>query len=262
MPLLSIITVCKNPGFSIVPTVESVLSQSFKNYEYIIIDASSSDGTGKYLKRLKKNNKISKLIIENDKGIYEAINKGIKISSGTYVGLIHAGDTYCKDIFKKLTPYLHLKKDIIYGAAYLTKKNLKTLIELEINSHLKLTQKNSIIHTSSFIKKSLYLKIGKYNQDFIIAGDFNFFKKALNKNYKFEQVTFPISNIEFGGISSKIKYIYISAIECAKIIFGSSLHFKKIYFIISYMILNFFYILKKKLLYKIYLFKKILIDRF
>ena len=57
MPLLSIITVCKNPGFSIVETVDSVLSQSFKDYEYIIVDSSSSDGTGEYLKNLHREKK-------------------------------------------------------------------------------------------------------------------------------------------------------------------------------------------------------------
>jgi glycosyltransferase involved in cell wall biosynthesis len=257
MPLLSIITVCKNPGFSIIETVESVLSQSFKNYEYIIIDASSSDGTGEYLKRLYKKNKIDNLVIEKDHGIYHAINKGIRISRGTYIGLIHAGDTYCENIFKLINPYLDSKKDIIYGSGYLTEGNLKTFIELPVNSHFELSKKNSIIHTSSFVKKNLYQEIGMYNTKFVIAGDFDFFKKALDKNYKFEQLMFPISNNKFGGISTKFRYISISAVECAKVIFGDNFTIKKIKYIINYIILSFFYILKKKLSHKIYLLKKL-----
>jgi hypothetical protein len=96
-----------------------------------------------------------------------------------------------------------------------------------------------------------------YNTKFVIAGDFDFFKKALDKNYKFEQLMFSISNIKFGGISTKFRYIQISAFECAKVIFGDDFTIKKIKYIINYIIKSFFYILKKKLSYKIYLLKKL-----
>ena len=258
MPLLSIITVCKNPGFSIVETVDSVLSQSFKDYEYIIVDSSSSDGTGEYLKILHREKKINKLIIERDKGIYQGINKGIGIAEGTYIGLIHAGDTYSKDVFKLLLPHFNSEEDIIYGSAYQINQNNISLIDLPKNSFKNLQQKNSIIHTSSFVKKNLYEQIGLYKEKFIIAGDFDFFKKALDKNFKFMQVPYAISNIKFGGISTKMSYIFISANECAQIIFGNNFYLKKFKYLFYYVFSSFGHLLKNKILNDIKLLKKLL----
>ena len=229
MPLLSIITVCKNPGISIVETVESVLSQSFKDYEYIVVDACSSDGTVEYLKSLLSKKKINKLIIEKDEGIYQAINKGIKMAKGTYIGLIHAGDTYSQDVFKLLLPYFNIKEDIIYGSAKQIDQNNSSLIILSKNSFKNLKKENSIVHTSSFVKKKLYKQVGLYEEKFVIAGDFDFFNKALEQKFKFTYVPFVISNIKFGGISTKMSYTFTSAKECAQVIFGADSRMKNLY---------------------------------
>jgi len=248
MPLLSIITVCKNPGFAITQTIESVLSQSFKNYEYIIVDSNSIDGTSNYLRRLYSDKRIDKLIIEQDDGIYQAINKGIMIAKGNYVGLIHAGDTYCKDIFKLLLPNLDDKNDVIYGPGFLKYNNYKKFIPLVFDSHKKLLKKNSILHPSTFVKKKLYQQLGLYNESFIIAGDFDFFNKAFKRGCKFNQVSFAVSNISFGGISSQPSYILISATECADIVFGINFSIKKYLFILKQVVLQFASICKIKIL--------------
>lgn len=257
MPLLSIITVCKNPGFSIVATVESVLSQSFKDYEYIVIDSCSSDGTVEYLKNLHSKKKINKLIIEKDKGIYQAINKGIRIAEGAYVGLVHAGDTYNQDVFRLLLPYFKNKEDIIYGSSNQIIQHNSFLIELSKNSFKNLKKKNSIVHTSSFVKKKLYNQVGLYEEKFVIAGDFDFFKKALEQKFKFTYVPFVISNIEFGGISTKIDYIFTSAKECAQVVFGSDFYLKKFIYFINYVFKSFIHLIKIKILLNIKLLKKI-----
>jgi glycosyltransferase involved in cell wall biosynthesis len=255
MPLLSIITVCKNPGFLITETVNSVLSQSFKNYEYIIVDSNSTDGTSNYLRRLSSEKKIDKLIIEQDDGIYQAINKGIKIAKGNYVGVIHAGDTYCKDIFKLLLPSLDDKNDIIYGSGFLKYYNLEKYIELAYDSHKKILKKNSILHPSTFIKKKLYQQLGSFNESFVIAGDFDFFNKAFKRGYKFKQLQLPFTNISFGGISSQLSYILISVTECADIIFGINFSIKKYLFILKQLVLQFINICKIKILLIVKFFK-------
>ena len=247
MPLLSIITVCKDPGFSIVETTQSVLSQQFRDYEYIVIDSLSSDGTSEYLQDLYRKKKIHKLIIEKDQGIYQAINKGIRIAKGSYVGLIHAGDTYCANIFQKLTPYLNIKADVLYGSAYIINEKNAYSINMNKNSHLGLKKKNSIIHTATFVKKSLHQKIGLYNEKFIIAGDFDFFKKALYKNFKFIQVPYKISNLKFGGISTRISYVTICTKECAEVVFGKNFSLKKLQYLIVYFFEAIIYLIIKKI---------------
>jgi len=257
MPLLSIITVCKNPGFAITQTIESVLSQSFKNYEYIIVDSNSTDGTSNYLRRLYSDKKIDKLIIEQDDGIYQAINKGIAIAKGNYVGVIHAGDTYCKDIFKLLSLSLDGKNEIVYGSAFLKYNNYKKYIELAYNSHTKILERNSIIHLSTFIKKKLFQQLGPYNESFVIAGDFDFFNKAFKRGCKFKQLFFAVTNISFGGISSQVSYILISATECSNIVFGINFSIKKYLFILKEVVLQFMSIYKIKILFIIKFLKNL-----
>jgi glycosyltransferase involved in cell wall biosynthesis len=257
MPLLSIITVCKNPSFAITQTIESVLSQSFKNYEYIIVDSNSTDGTSNYLRRLYSDKKIDKLIIEQDDGIYQAINKGIAIAKGNYVGVIHAGDTYCKDIFKLLSPSLDGKNQIVYGSAFLKYNNYKKYIELDYNSHTKILERNSIIHLSTFIKKKLFQQLGPYNESFVIAGDFDFFNKAFKRGFKFKQLFFAVTNISFGGISSQVSYILISATECSNIVFGINFSIKKYLFILKEVVLQFMSINKIKILFIIKFLKNL-----
>ena len=92
--LLSIITVVKNDVNNIESTIKSILSQKYKNIQYIIIDGKSTDGTVSLIKSYKR--KIDKIIIAKDNGIYDAMNKGIKIASGKYIGFCNSGDVLKK----------------------------------------------------------------------------------------------------------------------------------------------------------------------
>ena len=88
----SIITVVLNAREDLANTIQSLKEQSFKKFEYIVIDGNSTDGSKELIERNK--DFISKYLIENDNGIYDAMNKGLKISKGKYVGFINAGDKY------------------------------------------------------------------------------------------------------------------------------------------------------------------------
>ena len=181
MPLISIITVCKNPGQALVDTVESVTNQVFKDIQYIIVDSQSNDGTQKYIQNLKKRNLIDQYIIEKDEGIYDGINKGIKLARGKFIGIIHAGDTYKKDIFLKLLKHFKSKADVIYGLCELDFISFSKIIKLNKNSYKDLKNKMSIMHPSTFINRTLYNKIGLYNKKFKISGDFDFFHRSVKK---------------------------------------------------------------------------------
>ena len=118
----SIITVVLNAREDLANTIQSLKEQSFKKFEYIVIDGNSTDGS----KELIEKNKdfISKYLIENDNGIYDAMNKGLKISKGKYVGFINAGDKYTPNALNIIHKYLKSNNevDFIFGTV---KKNIK-----------------------------------------------------------------------------------------------------------------------------------------
>ena len=217
VPLLTILTVTKNPGYEVIKTVNSVLSQSFKDYEYLIVDANSTDGTYEYLKKLKKEKKINKLILQKSKGIYEAINQGINASKGKYIGIIHAADSYAKEIFFKLNKSFSNKNDILFGSGKLSFNFFNTNIHIKSNAYKQLDKSMSLLHPSTFVKKEIYKKLNFYEEGFKIAADFHFFKKALNNNYKFFNTKLEITDIKFGGISAQLKNSVIIAQELAAI---------------------------------------------
>ena len=112
---LSIITVVKNSKINIEKTIKSVLEQDYKNLEYIIIDGNSDDGTLEILNRYK--DKISLIISEKDQGIWDAMNKGIKLAKGNIIGFLNSGDIYYPDALHTVNRYF-LSKDIdfIFGS--------------------------------------------------------------------------------------------------------------------------------------------------
>ena len=241
MPLFSIITICKNPSYEIIKTINSVIQQSFKDYEYIIIDGKSTDGTSEYLENLKKKKIIDKIFIEKDDGIYHAINKALSIAKGDYVGLVHAGDTYEKDVFLELAPYMDGINDVIYGSGYISNNFSKTFIPIKNDAHKKLDKRMSILHPSTFIKRSVYNKLNYYSTDYKIAGDFDFLNKTYNKEFIFKHVNFSFSTMLFGGISSQLKHIPLMAKETGNILYGPKAGIIKYYYILYYMIKHFLY---------------------
>ena len=177
---ISIITVCLNSKKSIEKTIKSIISQDNVDYEFIIIDGGSTDNTLKIIDKYKK--WISKIVSEKDLGIYDAINKGIKISSGEIISLIHSDDYLCNNLvlsnvvsnFQK-----NLKLDCLIGTTLIVKSNSTKVIRKYSAKFFKkwmLYLGFSPPHPSSFFKKKIYDKYGLYNISYKIAGDFDFFE--------------------------------------------------------------------------------------
>lgn len=199
--LISIITIVRNGVHDIEETIKSVLSQKKVNLEYIIIDGKSTDGTLEIIEKYKNN--ITIIVSEPDNGIYDAINKGIKLATGELIGLIHCGDRYENDIlqlcYKK---YLAGKSDIFYGNINI----LDTTDGLELQhtekaNHLLLANKMSIFHPATFISRACYNKNGLYNENYKIAADYEFFLRNFQNGVSFKY--FPISLVTYrsGGVS-------------------------------------------------------------
>jgi len=117
----TIITVVKNNVFEIEKTINSLKNQKFKNFEHIIVDANSRDGTSEIIQR-KINSKI-KHYREKDSGIYDAINKGIKYSKGDYIGLLHAGDFFSSNYVLSLINKVSKNNDILIRLPWKYKYN-------------------------------------------------------------------------------------------------------------------------------------------
>lgn len=220
---ISIITVCFNSEETIEKTLRSVLEQDYKNKEYIIIDGLSTDTTNSIINRYR--NKIDYVISEADKGIYDAINKGISISTGEVICILHSNDIFSNNqtlsnVYKYF--YNNQNLNILLGAACYKKDFNKKLISRNYSVKFfkpwMLRFGLSPPHPSSFIKKKIYQKYGFYDSSYVIAGDFDIFTRFLFKN----NLSYQISHECFvfmqpGGLSNRgIKSFYISTIEILK----------------------------------------------
>ena len=120
---ITVVTVCLNAEKTIQNTIESVLNQTYQDIEYIIMDGKSTDKTVEIVEKYKNDSKIN-FISEKDNGLYKAMNKATKISSGEYIVFLNSGDTFCDNtVIADLVPYLHA--DIVYGNAIRIYKNQK-----------------------------------------------------------------------------------------------------------------------------------------
>ncbi len=178
MPKLTIITVCLNIADSIERTLESIVSQSFQDFEWIVVDGGSTDGTTSIVNKYKE--RIDYYISEEDEGPYDAMNKGISRSKSNYIYFLNGGDyIYSEKTLEKIFTR-NLYGDIIYGDIVdLSKTNGNPLFKMPEKITKKFHFKKTIPHQSTLIKKSLFEKIGNYEKKYKIAADYDFTMKAI-----------------------------------------------------------------------------------
>lgn len=200
-PLFSIITVCKNSEKTISRTIESVLNQTYKDFEYIIVDGLSTDNTINIITSYKDPR--IKLISEHDTGIYNAMNKGIKKSVGKLIGIINSDDFYEKHALETIVKYYNssYKYQVMYGALRIFYNNglEKSIVLNNINS----INEQSIMHPSSFVSRTIYNDIKTYDEKYISSSDYDFFVFLSQKNYvHFVCIDCVLANFTEGGMSS------------------------------------------------------------
>jgi len=202
--LISIITVVKDGEDTIEKCINSVLNQNYKNIEYIIIDGNSSDNTMSIINKYK--GKISLVLSENDKGIWDAMNKGIKLAKGEIIGFLNCDDFYYENSFKTVNNYFNnFDIDFLFG----TVKKYKIIHGFNPN----IIKWSFGFYTSHsvgfFIKTKEHKKVGFYNSNYLSA-DLDFFYKMIT-NFNLKGLPTKKNEIlgEFkkGGFSSKINYI-------------------------------------------------------
>lgn len=205
---LSILTVVKNDKKKLLISLNSVLSQSLKNFEYIIYDGMSCDGT-KYIiaKYLNKN---VKYICKRDKNYYEGLNYAIKNATGDYIGILNAGDKYFDSnvlvkIYKKI---LVTKCDLLFGnLVYFNKKNYSTRVWSFPVKALNPLTALKIASPTLFIKRKIALS-NPYNTKYNISSDTDFNLKISKKNLNYIYLDQFIILMKIGGLSTNPKFFF------------------------------------------------------
>lgn len=202
---VSIVTPCFNSEKTIRDTIEHVLNQTYKNIEYIIVDGGSTDSTMSIVKEYEPLfHGRMKWVSEKDKGIYNAMNKGIKMSTGQLIGITNSDDYYELDAVENaVNAITDDKHQVIYGYVNIIKKNRKYCIATE--SHIRL--KNAMIpHPSCFIMRRTYQKYGLYLEWYKVSADYELMLRLYKNKVQFTQIKKVLSNCRFGGVSCNHKY--------------------------------------------------------
>ncbi len=200
---LSIITINYNDAPGLRKTIESVLGQSArKEFEYIVVDGGSSDGSKAVLEEFST--MIDKWISEPDKGIYNAMNKGVSMASGEYLQFLNSGDTLHGDSIREVLPALH-GSDIVTGRMMFN--NTGNLSVTGVDLTLKFFIDNSLPHDAAFIRSSL-LREYPYDEGLRIVSDWKFFVETIimnNASYKW--IDTVVTEFDCNGISSKNRHL-------------------------------------------------------
>lgn len=201
MQKVSVITINFNNAIGLEKTIKSVINQSCHDYEYLIIDGGSTDGSLEVVKEYKS--KINFWQSEPDQGIYNAMNIGTKKATGEYCIFLNSGDVFFNS--QVLTRFVEsgFHADIIYGnCAYTSKAGLRVQkFPFPLTFYWLYTE--YLCHPATFIKRQLFEKIGYYNEGLKIVSDWEFFLLAIGKyNSSSFHLDITIAIIEKGGVSS------------------------------------------------------------
>ncbi|NGY37447.1 glycosyltransferase [Flavobacterium sp. XN-5] len=201
---LSIITINFNNLEGLKKTLTSVVNQTWQEFEYIIIDGGSTDGSVAYVE--SKSKQIDYWVSEPDKGIYNAMNKGIAKASGEYLLFLNSGDhLYDLEVLEKNIEFIN-EYDLVSFDLQIA--NNKTSQIFRFPEEIRFVDMYdgsfcSVLHPATFIKKELFNKVGLYDEKYKIVSDWKFFILALFKyNCSYKKINATLSCFYLGGISS------------------------------------------------------------
>jgi glycosyltransferase involved in cell wall biosynthesis len=199
---LSIITVNYNNAEGLERTIQSVQSQTWKDYEHIIIDAASTDGSVEIIHKYSAG--IAKWISEPDRGIYDGMNKGIDLSYGEYCIFLNSGDVFYNSLILERVSSMLSGEDFLYGDVELVYNNSNKKIKYYPDKFLlNYLSFEMICHQVIFFKSSSLLELGKYSENFKFCSDYEILLKFLLKfNSSYSKIPFTIASYKMDGIST------------------------------------------------------------
>jgi glycosyltransferase involved in cell wall biosynthesis len=199
LPLISVVTIVRNGEASIDRAIRSVLSQTYPNVEYIVVDGGSTDRTLDILRGY--GDRISYWKSEKDSGISDAFNKGIGLASGEIVGILNADDWYEADALEKVaSSYLEDPgAGVIYG--WMNYWRGDELSDVYRSDHSFLDRRMSISHPASFVAKRVYDEHGVFDLSYKYAMDYELILRFFRAGVKFVRIEKILSNMSSGGAS-------------------------------------------------------------
>lgn len=206
--LLSIITINYNNANGLLKTIDSVLSQTFNDFEFIIIDGGSKDESQLIIEQ--HNSHINYWVSEPDLGVYNAMNKGLKVAKGDFVLFLNSGDflhdkNVLIDVFSTVKP----KDDLIYGDVLLRNSKLNSE-RVQVHPEVlpfSYFYKQTICQQACFIKRTLFETIFYFNEDYKISSDWEFFIYAIYiQKVNYRKIDLIISVYDMEGISSTSEF--------------------------------------------------------
>jgi len=203
MHSFSIIIVSYNTKKNFIKTLNSIKKQTYKKYEIIIIDGLSTDGTADLIR--KNIDKKIRFLIERDSGIYDAMNKGIKKIKNDWTLFLNSGDIFEDNhVLKKVNNNINKKDDIVFGNTIINNRGLFYINLSKFFNNL--TLQMPFCHQSVFTRTEL-LKKNKFDLDYKICSDFDFYVKLYKKKINFKKLKINISIIASGGLSDSSRFM-------------------------------------------------------
>lgn len=203
---VSIITVCYNSEKTIEDTIKSVKMQTYSNIEYIVIDGNSTDKTNEIVNKYK--DLVSIHVSEPDKGLYDAMNKGISLATGDVVGILNSDDVFASasSLEELINGFNFSKIDAVFSdLIYVEENNLTKITRLYSSKVFK----KSLIrfgimlpHPTFYVKRNIYTKYGTYKIDYRVAADFELITRFISNDIKINRVNSITVKMREGGISS------------------------------------------------------------
>ena len=221
MKTFSIITVCRNEEGAIRETFESIVAQKHKDFEWIVIDGASTDGTLEILNEYRSS--IRHLVSEPDGGIYNAMNKGAAIAAGEYLIFMNGGDRFADSdalLFAEQSP----RAQMLYGDVYLGDQSgdVETYPDVVESGYM---LRKMIPHQATFYQRATFEAVGGYDESFKIAADYDLYARLFEiERISHHHIPHPIVIFNMGGISNQIESRQLRKRENHRI---RKLYFKK-----------------------------------
>ena len=203
---ISIITITFNSAKTIQRALDSVQSQTYKDIEHIIVDGASTDGTKELIETYAKAHKNVRWISEKDKGIYDALNKGIRLATGDIIGFLHSDDVfYSPDSIGQIAAAFEDEQvDVVYGDLQYC-KGPKVVRRWKSNDFNPCALKYGWMppHPTVYVRREVYQQVGEYDEWFRISADYDMMLRIFTAGYKSKYIPEVLVSMESGGASNK-----------------------------------------------------------
>jgi glycosyltransferase involved in cell wall biosynthesis len=200
-PLVSVVTVCLNSEKHIAECIRSVLDQTYDNIEYIIVDGGSGDRTLEIVRDHEEN--IAYWVSEPDRGIYDAMNKGVGLARGQLVGIINSDDSYFPYTVEEVVEasLQHPEADVFHGDMHVTGEEGRLKV-VALGSTEDMVQRMKVLHPACFVRRSVYDRYLYRTEEFPMAADCDLFRRLYSAGHGFHKIDRPLARFRLGGASS------------------------------------------------------------